>query len=83
MKGRITMFCHFCHRPSGEREFCDEVCYDEYEHDFKEFQDGIKDEYPVGEPRYQEDHFEYRDMFPDTQGGFYNPPSLRVVPLEV
>lgn len=50
------MFCNFCHQPCGEREFCDEACYEEYKHDLAEFMDGIKDELPVGEPREREEN---------------------------
>jgi hypothetical protein len=46
------MFCSFCSRPCGERQFCDEVCYDEYQHDLAEFQASIADELPVGESRF-------------------------------
>jgi hypothetical protein len=43
------MFCDFCHRPCGERGFCDEVCYQEYEDEMKCFLEGIAEDYPVGD----------------------------------
>lgn len=49
------MFCLYCHQPCGEREFCDEACYSEYEQAMAEWRDSIKDEYPVGESRYDND----------------------------
>lgn len=38
------MPCSFCHQPCGEREFCDEACYDEYQHAQAELRDSIKEE---------------------------------------
>jgi len=31
------MACRFCQKPCGEREFCDEVCYDEYNEAMEEY----------------------------------------------
>lgn len=38
-----TCFCDFCHQPCGQRSFCDEVCYEEYE---QAFRDMIAETYP-------------------------------------
>lgn len=61
------MACLYCHAESGDRDFCDETCYEEYQEAQRVFLEGLQDELP-GESRY-EDCFEYLDMFPDTQGG--------------
>ena len=42
------MGCRFCGRPCGGREFCDEVCYEEYTEDMAIFQQSIEEELPVG-----------------------------------
>jgi hypothetical protein len=47
-------WCRFCGRPCGSREFCDEVCYEEYEHDLAEYQASIAEELP-GENRFPDD----------------------------
>lgn len=44
-----TCFCDFCHRPCGQRRFCDETCYQEYEEESRCFLEGIKEDYPVGD----------------------------------
>lgn len=41
-------FCNFCHRPCGQRRFCDEVCYEEYQDAMQCFIEGIMEDYPVG-----------------------------------
>lgn len=46
------MGCDYCGKPCGSRQFCDEACYDEYNENMKVFQEGIKDEYPVGDHPY-------------------------------
>jgi hypothetical protein len=58
-------WCRYCNRPCGQREFCDEICYEEYNHDMAELQASMAQELP-GEPRYDWD-----DEPPvwDVQGG--------------
>jgi len=53
-------YCRFCGRPCNNREFCDEVCYDEYQHDMAEFQASIAEDLP-GENRF--DSFDEPPVF--------------------
>jgi hypothetical protein len=57
-------FCDFCHRPCGQRSFCDEVCYDEYQEAMQCFLQGIAEDYPVGN-----DTGEFEDERSDVVGG--------------
>ena len=58
-------YCRFCGQRCNNREFCDEICYDEYQHDLAEFQDSIKDELPIGVS-----HFDSFDEPPVFDGDF-------------
>jgi hypothetical protein len=43
------MYCAFCHRPCGQREYCAEVCHQEHDDELKSFQQGNADELPIGD----------------------------------
>jgi hypothetical protein len=36
-------FCDFCHQPCGERRFCDEVCYQEYQDEMAAYMESMAD----------------------------------------
>lgn len=38
--------CEWCGKPCGERRFCDEACYNEYQQANAERQASIEEEYP-------------------------------------
>lgn len=38
------MGCRFCGKPCGEREFCDEVCFEEHAEVLAEWQKTVTDE---------------------------------------
>jgi hypothetical protein len=42
----MKMFCSYCGDSCGERSFCDETCYDEYQHDMAELQASMAEELP-------------------------------------
>jgi len=48
-------FCRYCNQPCGEREFCDETCYEEHRSEMNALDDGYTDELP-GESRYAGDY---------------------------
>lgn len=39
-------FCNFCGEPIGEREFCGEVCYQEYKEEMKVFEASRDEDLP-------------------------------------
>lgn len=37
-------FCDYCHQPCGQRTFCDEVCYEEYQSEMAAYLESMREE---------------------------------------